>query len=185
MALDTIYLYTLRVYIREVPRWTAATRVTQPRPGPLLALAIGGARRTVADELQDEMLIYGAEAKLGDGDGCMSRTGASLLFHALRRQELGHRFPHNAMEYKSMQNAIVREKTLEAQVGSLSNYGGMVPGQNGGNTYLVGAAAQAAVPTGYGSGSTQADSDWLPLCLCLGLLRKRRTRETDRNSTGL
>ena len=82
-------------------------------------------------------------------------------------KEMGHRFPKTALEYKTMQDAIVREKTLESQVGSLSNQGGNVLGQIGGNTYF-GASAQADVPSQYGSGSAQAVMDWLPLYLCLG-----------------
>ena len=65
MALDAVYPYTLQEYMRDVSRWMAATKVTQSREGPLLALAIGGAGRTIADELPDDLLINGAEADLG------------------------------------------------------------------------------------------------------------------------
>ena len=35
-------------------------------------------------------------------------------------KEMGHRFPRTQLEYVSMQQAMIREKTLENQVGQLS-----------------------------------------------------------------
>ena len=176
---------------------------------------------------------------MGDGHVIIPRTGASLLFHALRRQfpgnteslmlragleffafcplrtesaqiicmrfdamldkanklaeldisypfrawmlmallrllakkwteylkEMGHRFPRTSHEYKSMQDAIVREKTLETQVGNLSQGGGM-PGPSTMQTYLSGTAC--AANGGYQSHSACDECDWLPLYLCLG-----------------
>ena len=90
MAHDPTYPYTLQENLRDVRRWMAATKVSAERQGPLLALAIGGAGRTVADELPDTLLAHGATADLGDGQGHILHSGAQLLFHALQRK-----FPDN------------------------------------------------------------------------------------------
>ena len=68
----------------------AATKVSSERQGPLLALALGGATRTVADEISEELLAFGAAMDLGDGLGEVQRSGPRLLFHALARK-----FPDN------------------------------------------------------------------------------------------
>ena len=96
MMLDQRYPYTLREYSRDVQRWMAATKVSAQRQGPLLALAIGGAARSVADEIPDELLVHGAAADLGDGLGLVQRTGPRLLLYALERA-----FPEN-MEAKML-----------------------------------------------------------------------------------
>ena len=90
MALDTTYPYSLREYTREVGRWMAATKVNELRQGPLLSLAIGGAGRTIADMITDELLIHGGVADFDDGNGQAHRTGPQLLFHALKQK-----FPEN------------------------------------------------------------------------------------------
>ena len=65
-------------------------------------------------------------------------------------KEMGHRFPRSEDEYNLMKDSIVRERTLEAQVGSL----GREQTSNGahGSTY-------------FGSESTE---EMVPLYLCLG-----------------
>jgi len=201
----------------------AATKVSPERQGPLLALALGGAGRTVADELPNDLLAYGAVADLGDGQGMVQHTGPQLLFHALTRKfpdnlealmlrtgleffaftpgrnentqlvflrfdtmlerannqaelgisypfrawmllsllrlspkkwseylkDMGHRFPRTEEEYRRMQEAIVREKTLENQVGTLGQASNQ-PNTHGGNTFL------------------STEEPCVPLYLCLG-----------------
>ena len=85
MALCPTYPYTLQEFVKDVSRWMAATKVTQERRGPFLALAIGGAGRTVVDELPDDLLAHGAVADLNDGRGAVHQNGPRLLFHALGR----------------------------------------------------------------------------------------------------
>ena len=90
MANDLRYPYTLGEYLRDVQRWMSLTKVTANRQGPLLAMAVGGAGRTIADEMPAEMLINGAQADFGDGQGEVYRSGSQMLFHALHRK-----FPDN------------------------------------------------------------------------------------------
>ena len=71
MAHDNIYPYILREYLRDFSRWMSATKVAPERQGALLALAIGGAGRTVADELPDTLLTSGAVADIGNGQGAV------------------------------------------------------------------------------------------------------------------
>eukprot|EP00971_Amphidinium_carterae_P153335 3039826-Amphidinium_carterae.3 len=89
-AHNTDYPYTLTEYERDVRRWQAATEVAESRQGPLLSLAVGGAARSIADELPTELLKTGGLADLGDGRGQIMRSGVDLLLHALHR-----RFPSN------------------------------------------------------------------------------------------
>ena len=89
-AADSVYPYTLKEYSRDIQRWMAATKVSADRQGPLVALAIGGVGRVVADELPDDILTHGAVMDLGDGLGNVRRTGVKLLLYALSR-----RFPDN------------------------------------------------------------------------------------------
>eukprot|EP00971_Amphidinium_carterae_P338489 6475850-Amphidinium_carterae.2 len=86
------YPYTLAEYERDARRWQAATEVSEARQGPLLSLAVGGAARSIADELPVEFLKSGpgGVADLGDGRGVQQRSGVDLLLHALHR-----RFPSN------------------------------------------------------------------------------------------
>ena len=90
MAHDTTYAYTLREYQKDVSRWMAATKVNAERQGPLLALAIDGAARTVADDMPNDILAYGSVADLLDGQGAVHHSGPQLLFQALTRK-----FPDN------------------------------------------------------------------------------------------
>ena len=90
MALDSHYPYTLREYIRDVSRWMVATKVSQARQGPLLALAVGGAARTVVEVIDDVHLINGAIFDSGDGQGAIQHSGPELLFHCLLQK-----FPEN------------------------------------------------------------------------------------------
>jgi len=230
MAHDANYPYTLKEYLKDVSRWMAATKVSAERRGPLLALAIGGAGRTVADDVPDDILAHGAVADLGDGYGSILHTGPKLLFHALGRKfpdnnealmlragleffaftprsdesvqlvflrfdtmlekanalanldisyplrawmvlallrlppkkwseylkDMGHRFPKTPDEYRTMQEAIIRERTLENQVGVLSS--GSIGSQGGGGrgTYMT-----AGEPVG-------SQAAIMPLYLCLG-----------------
>ena len=229
LALNTTYPYTLSEYMRDVQRWMAATKVTPERQGPLLALAIGGGGRTVADELPDELLAHGAVADLGDGLGQVHRTGPKLLLFALSRKfpenleatmlrtgleffaftplqqettqmvflrfdtmldranrladlaisypfrswmllsllrlpakkwaeylkDMGHKFPRDGDQYRTMQELIVREKTLEVQVGSLGAVS--TPAHGGGSGAFV-----ISEPSGLQM------NEPLPLYLCLG-----------------
>ena len=59
--------FSLNEYMKDVSRWMAATKVTNARQEPLLALAIGGAGRTVADAIDDNLLANGGHIDLGDG----------------------------------------------------------------------------------------------------------------------
>ena len=229
MSLDTTYPYTLEEYMFDISRWMAATKVAAERQGPMIALALGGAARTLADTIPTELLTSGSVADLGDGLGAVRRSGPRLLMLALQRQfpsdkesimlrtgleffsfcprqgetvqiiflrfdsmldkanqlcelqisysfrtwmimallrftprkwvellkDMGHRFPRNHEEYKSLQNAIVREKSLEYQVGALSRGGSGAAGVTGTN-FL---AHQF---------SWDEEGDCLPLYLCLG-----------------
>ena len=222
-SLSPDYPYVLSEYMKDVSRWMVATKVSSERQGPLIALAVGGAARTVADELPDDLLVRGAVADLGDGLGNVHRHGVTLLFHALMRKfpenqearmlragldffaftpragettqliflrfdtmldkanqlanlnisypfrarmvlalprlpprkwaehlkEMGHRFPNTADEYRRMQEGIVREKTLETEVGTLGG-----PGRSNHQAHFVGLGC--------------VDADALPLYLCLG-----------------
>ena len=71
-------------------------------------------------------------------------------------KDLGHRFPKTEIEYKNMQNAIVRERTLEIQVCSLSN---SIPQEMG--IYLP--ADDAPLASG------------MPLYVCLGNIAEMGT----------
>ena len=73
-------------------------------------------------------------------------------------KDLGHRFPKTEIEYKNMQNAIVRERTLETQVCSLSN---STPQGSGSGTYLSAEESNLA--------------DGMPLYLCLGNIAEMGT----------
>ena len=90
MAHDPQYHYTLREWQRDVLRWAAATKVSYERQGPLLALAVGGAARTRADEISEIALRNGAIIDLGDGRGRVLRSGIELVLAALHKA-----FPDN------------------------------------------------------------------------------------------
>ena len=194
-AFDPEYNYTLEEYHREVLRWCGATRVHEDRQGNLLALALGGAARSLVDDIANDVLRDGADADFLDGRGWVHRTGVEILFHALflhfptdveaqmlrtgieffnftprqgeilraifhrfdtmldranRLAELGisfpfrtwmllsllqlsprrwtellkdmqHHFPRNMQEYKALQNAMVRERSLEDNVHNLQD----------------------------------------------------------------
>ena len=74
MSYGQAYPYSLREYMKDVSRWMAATKVNKERQGPLLALAIGGAGRTVADDIDGTLLANGDNVDLGDGEGMRYRT---------------------------------------------------------------------------------------------------------------
>ena len=78
-ALNTTFPYILKEYAIDVGRWQAATKVDVARQGPLIALAIGGAARTVVDEIPNDVLVYGGVLDTGDGLGAVHRTGVQLL----------------------------------------------------------------------------------------------------------
>ena len=90
MALDPTYPYTLTEYRRDDGRWIKATRATAERHGPLLALSIGGAARTIVDDMEDDDLAHGRIVDIGDGQGLVHRSGPTLLFYVLERK-----FPAN------------------------------------------------------------------------------------------
>ena len=89
-AIGRDYQYTLSEWERDIGRWQAATEVTQERQGPLLSLAVGGAARTVADQIPIDLLRYGGSADLQDGRGATHHTGPEFLVAALKRK-----FPEN------------------------------------------------------------------------------------------
>ena len=90
MALDPIYPYSLREYMREIGRWCAATKVAPARQGPLISFAIGGAGRTIVDQIETDILVNGAVMDFNDGNGSVMKSGVELLFQALLRK-----FPDN------------------------------------------------------------------------------------------
>ena len=89
-ALHPQYPYTLSEYMLDTRRWMAATKVSEPRLGPLLALAVGGAARSVVDDIPERLLINGGNEDLGDGNGMTHHSGPSILFIHLQRA-----FPDN------------------------------------------------------------------------------------------
>eukprot|EP00971_Amphidinium_carterae_P265671 5270637-Amphidinium_carterae.2 len=50
------YSYDIEEYTKDIHRWCAATEVAVERQGPLIALAVGGAARAVADSIPTEVL---------------------------------------------------------------------------------------------------------------------------------
>ena len=62
LAHDREYPYTLAEWKRDLRRWQAATKVPPQRQGPSVALAVGGAARTVIDDVEEEILINGVVA---------------------------------------------------------------------------------------------------------------------------
>ena len=91
MEINPTYPYNLKEYRRDVGRWIKATRAAPERHGPLLALAIGGAARTILDDMNDDDLSDGRILDIGDGRGPVFQTGPTLLIYALDRK-----FPANA-----------------------------------------------------------------------------------------
>ncbi len=89
-ARDVWFPYTLREYMRDADRWCHATKVPPERRGPLLSLAVGGAARTIAVDIDTQVLVRGATCDIRDGQGPQARTGPEMLFlHLLSR------FPDN------------------------------------------------------------------------------------------
>ena len=89
-ARDVWFPYTLREYMCDADRWCHATKVPPERRGPLLSLAVGGAARTIADDIDTQVLVRGATCDIRDGQGPQARTGPEMLFlHLLSR------FPDN------------------------------------------------------------------------------------------
>eukprot|EP00971_Amphidinium_carterae_P198147 3932609-Amphidinium_carterae.2 len=86
MAIDPIYPYVLTEWVRDVERWMGATEVAEERQGPLLALSVGSAARTIADQLPLSLLRNGGVADLGDGLGNIYHTGPWFLIRALQRR---------------------------------------------------------------------------------------------------
>mgnify|MGYP000591732055 CR=1 FL=1 len=92
MAPDPQYPSTPSDYTRDVSRWVGATKVSPERQGSLLALAIGGAGPTAADEIPDDILTRGAVADLGDGQESI-QAPCSMRWHVSFRTT---RRPYNA-----------------------------------------------------------------------------------------
>ena len=69
MAHDSEYPYTLEEWWRDVRKWAWATKIPKERQGPRLSLAVGGAARTLTDEIPEEILANGGAADFGDGKG--------------------------------------------------------------------------------------------------------------------
>eukprot|EP00971_Amphidinium_carterae_P145320 2879387-Amphidinium_carterae.1 len=86
MASDPIYPYVLTEWIRDVERWMGATEVAEERQGPLLALSVGSAARTIADQLPLTLLRNGGIADFADGLGPVHHPGPWFLIRALQRR---------------------------------------------------------------------------------------------------
>ena len=115
MALTPGYAYTLEEWCKDLMRWIGATKADAARHGPLIALQVGGAARSVVDEIDTEILRNGQNADFQDGRGFQAKTGSQMLVQALKRK-----FPTNqealmlrtGMEF--FQFTPRREETLEA-----------------------------------------------------------------------
>ena len=83
LAHDREYPYTLAEWKRDLRRWQAATKVPPHRQGPSVALAVGGAARTVIDDVEEEILINGVVADFHDGAGDVIRSGVAALIRVL------------------------------------------------------------------------------------------------------
>jgi len=83
MAHDREFPYTLSEWRRDLRRWQAATKVPGHRQGPSVSLAVGGAARTVLDEVDEETLIHGVLADFRDGQGEIQHTGIAALLRVL------------------------------------------------------------------------------------------------------
>ena len=77
LAVDPDYPYTLEEYRRDVRRWCGATKVTEERRGPMLALSLGGAARTLIDEIDDDLAVGQAKHLFKDfgGERMMQKYG--------------------------------------------------------------------------------------------------------------
>ena len=82
---DHVYPYTLREYRRDVSRWQSAAKVTVQRQGPLVALAIGGAARAIADQIDGQALRDGVVADFHDGRGNLDHSEVELVFRVLEQ----------------------------------------------------------------------------------------------------
>ena len=85
MALCQTFPYSLREYRKDCARWMVSTEVSAERQGPLLALAIGGAARSVVDEIEDQIIALGTDADFNDGLGRVHRSGPALRSDLLDR----------------------------------------------------------------------------------------------------
>ena len=83
MALDGEYPYTLEEWWRDVRKWCYSTKISRERQGPRLSLAVGGAARTLTDEIPEELLANGGPADFDDGNGMELKTGIQFLFRAI------------------------------------------------------------------------------------------------------
>ena len=83
MAHDTEYPYTLEEWWRDVRKWAWSTKIPKERQGPRLSLAVGGAARTLTDEIPEEILANGGAADFGDGKGMEQKSGIQFLFRAI------------------------------------------------------------------------------------------------------
>ena len=84
------YAYTIEEWCKDLMRWIGATKADPARHGPLIALQVGGAARSVVDEIDTEILRNGQNADFNDGRGFQAKTGSQMLVHALKRK-----FPTN------------------------------------------------------------------------------------------
>ncbi len=91
LAYDSQYPYTLTEWERDCRRWMGATKVSAERQGTTLALAVGGAGRTVADTIEDYILRDGLHHDFNDGRGVCLHSGADVLFRVLQQK-----FPEDA-----------------------------------------------------------------------------------------
>ena len=85
LANNPDYPYTLSEFERDVGRWIAITKVQPPRQGPMIAMALGRAARSLADNIPDAILAHGAVTDLGDGQGHITRSGVTILLACLRK----------------------------------------------------------------------------------------------------
>ena len=81
---DREYPYTLEEYEIDLRRWQLGTKVTPERQGALVSLAIGGAGRTISDQIPLSILNDGGNADFQDGTGNVHHSGVDVVLRALR-----------------------------------------------------------------------------------------------------
>ena len=75
--------YPFRHWVADVVTWCLSTDVEEPRKGPQIELALGGAARDFVREIPLQAKIHGSTVDLGDGNGPQQLTGAAFILHSL------------------------------------------------------------------------------------------------------
>ncbi len=81
---DPVAPYHVDLWIKDVRRWCAMTKVGTEIQGNLLAMSLGTTARQIADEIPETVLSNGAVMDLDDGNGTVQRTGIDILIAVLR-----------------------------------------------------------------------------------------------------